>query len=212
MMMVPVVPEAPPGGPATIAVEVLYKHPDDSLTPAVVTLRESDFLVRHENDVQRPEHYPYSAVRQLVLRARPQHIDVRFDAALLAAAAAAANTTAATQSGLARPRAGAGTDMAAAAAEEEEDEGLPAVLQETVPAHAVASRRVRLLVSEMQLLTNELVLRCAAAALVFEPNAPRFDTGDSKITQACLELRTTDAPAHTPPVVDTRPSFAGLVM
>ncbi|MDP2435658.1 MAG: Qb-SNARE protein [archaeon] len=65
--------------PDILEISILLKHPDDTLSPAVLSFQQEFFEV-HEpgKPVNKLLCWPYSKVEQIVLRARPLHIDVRF--------------------------------------------------------------------------------------------------------------------------------------
>ena len=65
--------------PDIIEISILLKHPDDTLSPAVLSFQPEFFEVREPGKpLNKLLCWPYSKVEQIVMRARPLHIDVRF--------------------------------------------------------------------------------------------------------------------------------------
>lgn len=64
--------------PDIIELSILLKHPDDTLTPAVIRFSPKTFEVYDPVTKGHRQHWHYTQIDAIVLRARPLHLDVRF--------------------------------------------------------------------------------------------------------------------------------------
>eukprot|EP01125_Pyxidicula_operculata_P005468 TRINITY_DN193_c2_g1_i1.p1 TRINITY_DN193_c2_g1~~TRINITY_DN193_c2_g1_i1.p1 ORF type:complete len:447 (-),score=101.68 TRINITY_DN193_c2_g1_i1:243-1583(-) len=73
--------KAPKGAPPIFELEVVYKFNDDSLTPSVLVLDSESFrCVNPDTDklVEKNSEYKYADIETVVMRARHEHMDIRF--------------------------------------------------------------------------------------------------------------------------------------
>jgi len=134
--------------PPLFEIELLYKKVDDSLVPAMLVLEDEFFkVINPENDtlIDKGTKYPYKDIIQILLRARHEHMDIRFP------------------NGKKDP-----------------------------------SGRLRIMSSYLQVITNQLFMRCKALGhtphIIFEPGVRQFNYQDERVSKI-------------PPV--GRPSVAG---
>lgn len=62
-------------------IDILYKRQDDSFLQGIMVLEEDHFkVIDGANDklIEKNQSYAYSAIAELVMRARHEHMDVRF--------------------------------------------------------------------------------------------------------------------------------------
>eukprot|EP01100_Stratorugosa_tubuloviscum_P006112 TRINITY_DN2650_c3_g1_i1.p1 TRINITY_DN2650_c3_g1~~TRINITY_DN2650_c3_g1_i1.p1 ORF type:complete len:498 (+),score=222.53 TRINITY_DN2650_c3_g1_i1:130-1623(+) len=65
--------------PEVVNVEILLKNADDSLTPCLLRFSENEFgCFTHDNQLIKGCSWSYDFIEQLVMRSRPQHMDIRF--------------------------------------------------------------------------------------------------------------------------------------
>jgi len=130
---------ANPNAVPTIEIDVLYKKKDDSVLPAIIVLDESTFKIVNPMNgslVEKNVMFKYDQIEAIVMRARHEHMDIRFK----------------------------GTG-------------------------AVKDRRVRLMSSYLQQLTNILWTRSKKTAKVdFEPLVRRFEWKDDKVLVVTANL------------------------
>lgn len=127
----------PKDRPPIFEIEVLYKKQDDSLVQAILVLEEDFFkVINPENDtlIDKGTKYPYKDIIQVILRARHEHMDVRFP------------------NGKKDP-----------------------------------SGRLRIMSSYLQVITNQLYLRCKAQNhnphVIFEPGVRQFNYQDERVSK-----------------------------
>jgi len=110
-------------------IEILCKLPNDSLEPAILVLKNTGFeCVDPETDelIHRKYDFEYSNIAEIVMRARHEHMDIRF---------------------------------------------------------IDGTERFRLMSSYLQIITNELFIRCESGIqITFEPGAKDFEYDDPKIS------------------------------
>jgi len=71
----------PKGTAPPMEIDILYKREDDSFLQGILVLEEDHFKVVDGNTdklIEKNQSYKYTAVDQLVMRARHEHMDVRF--------------------------------------------------------------------------------------------------------------------------------------
>lgn len=72
---------ANPNAVPTIEIDVLYKKRDDSVLPAIIVLDESTFKIVHPMNgslVEKNTNYKYDQIEGIVMRARHEHMDIRY--------------------------------------------------------------------------------------------------------------------------------------
>jgi len=127
---------AAPGAPPAIELDILFKKQDDSVLPAILLLDEKSFSCiepRSGKLIDKNTQWQYSQIEQLIMRARHEHMDVRFK-------------------GTGPPK----------------------------------ERRLRLMSSYLQVLTNQLWSRATKAGnagikVEFEPLVRKFDYKDERV-------------------------------
>lgn len=71
----------PTGTAPPMEIDILYKRQDDSFLQGVLVLEDDHFKVVDPNSdklIEKNQTYKYTAIEQLVMRARHEHMDVRF--------------------------------------------------------------------------------------------------------------------------------------
>jgi len=75
------VAQATPGAPPDIELDILFKKQDDSVLPAIIVLGAASFSVVHPmtgNLIEKGTQWKYDQMDQVIMRARHEHLDVRF--------------------------------------------------------------------------------------------------------------------------------------
>lgn len=70
-----------PGTPPPMEIDILYKRQDDSFLQGIMVLEDDHFKVvdgATDKLIEKNQSYAYSAIAELVMRARHEHMDVRF--------------------------------------------------------------------------------------------------------------------------------------
>lgn len=137
-------------------IEILCKNPDDSFTPALLRLHTMGFACVDATTGKplNPAYtWPYSDVAQLLMRARHEHLDIKF----------------------------------------------------TLSSN---KERFRLMSSYIQLIVNELILRCpkGSVQVIFEPGVRQFEYDNPALSKIPPTSRTAQSSGFSRPEATSRPS------